>query len=65
MPLGNPALEGDDIYCLSHPQGRLFYLTKGIVGRNHAQVNRGNLQSQIRNADYRRLCRRFKRRTHH
>ena len=44
MPLGNPALEGDDIYCLSHPQGRLFYLTKGIVGRNHAQVNRGNLQ---------------------
>lgn len=55
MPLGDAAYEGEDIYCLSHPQGRLYFLTKGIVARNHSNVNKENgqirLEMQI-TADY-------------
>lgn len=55
MPLGDTAREGDDVYCLSHPNGNLYYFTKGIVARNHAVLNKGNgqvaLEMQI-TADY-------------
>jgi serine protease Do len=55
MPLGEPLEVGEEVYCLSHPQGNLFYLTKGIVSRNVSMVNKENgqvkLEMQI-SADY-------------
>ena len=40
MPLGNQPDEGETVYSLAHPQGYLFYLTQGIVSRNHTITNR-------------------------
>lgn len=55
MPIGTPAVEGEDVYCLSHPKGSLFYMTKGIVARNlslrHPKTGRQKLEMQI-TADY-------------
>lgn len=39
MPIGTPAVEGEDVYCLSHPKGNLYYMTKGIVARNQSLRN--------------------------
>lgn len=55
MPLGESAPEGEEVYCLSHPQGNLYYLTKGIVSRNRTKVNRYNGQGKVEmqiSADY-------------
>lgn len=55
IPLGNPAPEGEEVYCLSHPKGNLYYLTKGLVARNVAAPGRNTpkvrLEMQI-TADY-------------
>jgi len=55
IPIGKPAIEGEDIYCLSHPKGNLYYLTKGIVARNqtvrHPKTGQIRLEMQI-TADY-------------
>lgn len=34
VPFGKPAKEGATVYCISHPLGNFYYLTKGIVARN-------------------------------
>ena len=34
VPFGKPAREGATVYCISHPLGIFYYLTKGIVARN-------------------------------
>lgn len=55
LPLGKAAFEGEEIYCLSHPQGQLFYLTKGIVSRNQSLRVRstGALKTEMQiSADY-------------
>lgn len=55
LPLGKPAFEGEEVYCLSHPQGQLFYLTKGIVSRNQSLRIRstGTLKTEMQiSADY-------------
>lgn len=55
IPMGTPAVEGEEIFCLSHPKGNLYYLTKGIVARNQTvrqpKTGRTKLEMQI-TADY-------------
>ncbi|MDD2424978.1 MAG: GLPGLI family protein [Bacteroidales bacterium] len=40
IPLGDPTPNGARVYCLSNPQGNLWHMTDGIVGRNMTQSNR-------------------------
>lgn len=55
MPIGEPAVEGQDVFCLSHPKGNLYYLTSGIVARNNSVADQKTglmkLEMQI-TADY-------------
>lgn len=55
IPLGKPVIEGEEIYCISHPKGNLYYLTKGIVARNQTvcqpKTGQAKLEMQI-TADY-------------
>ena len=55
MPLGIPAIEGEDAYCLSHPKANFYYLTHGIVARNQSfrdpRTGLSKLEMQI-TADY-------------
>lgn len=55
IPLGKPAVEGQEVYCLSHPKGNLFYFTKGIVARNQSVTDRQTGQTKLEmqiTADY-------------
>lgn len=55
VPMAPTAGEGDDIYCITHPQEYLYYMTKGIVSSNVKEVDPGSglnrLDMQI-SADY-------------
>ncbi len=42
IPLGETAVEGEEVYCLSHSQGLPFYFTKGMVARNVSVTNKKN-----------------------
>jgi len=55
MPIGTPATEGEDAYCISHPKANFYYLTRGIVARNQSirdtRTGKTKLEMQI-TADY-------------
>ncbi|AXY73712.1 serine protease [Paraflavitalea soli] len=34
IPLGQPAVVGAPVYCISHPAGEFYYFSKGMVARN-------------------------------
>lgn len=55
IPLGTTGSEGDDIYCITHPQEYLYYMTKGIISSNVTETDPGSglsrLDMQI-SADY-------------
>lgn len=55
IPLASEGAEGDDIYCITHPQEYLYYMTKGIISSNVKEVDPGSglsrLDMQI-SADY-------------
>jgi len=35
MPLGNAAIQGDEVFVMGHPNQMLFYFTGGLVARNY------------------------------
>lgn len=45
LPLGQAVHVGDDVGAISHPAGRFYCLTEGVVSRFHRQARRGDTTS--------------------
>lgn len=56
LAIGDPALQGDEVFAMSHPYGLLYYFSKGTVVRNYTfkEYNSHNvlLPSMDITADY-------------
>ena len=44
LPLGNSAVQGDEVFVMGHPTQMLFYFTDGVVARNY-KSQRNRMQS--------------------
>lgn len=42
LPISNKVLEGEKVYCLSHPRDMPYIFTDGVVSRNVSRLNRKN-----------------------
>lgn len=38
LPIGEPAMQGDEVFVMSHPAHMFYYLSKGIVARNYLDI---------------------------
>ncbi len=47
MPLGNAAIQGDEVFVMGHPNQMLYYFTQGVVARNYMSPRSRNQSKEM------------------